>query len=210
MCGSSQVTRTTAEGIIQDPHNFHSITLLTNRSSPASGSSPCSSRSGLGGARPRVARCTPGVVRCFFSGIVPPTSSHYKSAWFAGRGSLAPTHIRIFLGTGWSVSAFLLLFWCIGCGLSLCPPAPTLCPHTPCIHAHVQASVSHYLQTCTLTRPSLSSYLLSLQHPCFFCSCPVRFLFSTLTTALLTRVILLGTAMETIGTGVGVGALPSV
>ncbi|KAH9063685.1 hypothetical protein EDB83DRAFT_2382453 [Lactarius deliciosus] len=34
-----------------------------------------------------------------FGGIAPPTSVHYKLAWFAGCGSSAPAHIRIFVSS---------------------------------------------------------------------------------------------------------------
>lgn len=68
---------------------------------------------------------------------------------FVGRGSPAPAHIRVF---------------------SKALVAHTFCSHTPCIRAHIQASASapSYPRTCTLTRPSLSSHLLSPQHPPLF------------------------------------------
>ena len=40
---------------------------------------------------------------CYSVTLHPLSSTHYKMAWFAGRGSSAPAHFRIFKGTGWSV-----------------------------------------------------------------------------------------------------------
>ena len=40
---------------------------------------------------------------CYSVTLHPLSSAHYKMAWFAGRGSSAPAHFRIFKGTGWSV-----------------------------------------------------------------------------------------------------------
>ena len=99
-------------------------------------------------------------------------STHYKVPWLVSLVSSAPAHIRIFQ-RHWLVSFQLFLSSPFDHTHSYALQPLHFRPHTHCIHAHIYISDFHIIiLTCFLTKPSLSSCLLSLQHPPFrFLSC---------------------------------------
>ena len=97
-------------------------------------------------------------------------STHYKLPWFVRRVSSAPAHIRIFKGTGWSVSNIISpLLWTMAHPYAVQPLR--FRPHT--LHLRSHSGFNIIIFKHALLQNPRCHRACSLHNTRLFCSCLV-------------------------------------